>query len=157
MARRIHLEPSRTLTEFRLLPGLTTRETSIEQVSLESPLVLRPNGGAISLTTPVLAAAMQSVTGSRMGIELARLGAAAVIYCSQSVADEAAAATLAAAHIELVGTGVLICVPVPAADELPLPAAVAAITRATAEAEAAGVPVIPRPGAWLRGRRPGRC
>jgi pseudouridine-5'-phosphate glycosidase len=61
------------------------------------------------------------------------------IPAPQSVADEAAATALAAAHIELVGTGVLVCIPVPAADELPLPAAVAAITRATAEAEAAGV------------------
>ncbi len=98
MARRIHLEPSRTLTEFRLLPGLTTRETSIEQVTLASPLVLRPDGEAIFLTTPVLAAAMQSVSGSRMGIELARLGGAAVIYCSQPIADEAAMVAKIKAH-----------------------------------------------------------
>ncbi len=98
MARRIHMEPSRTLTEFRLLPGLTTRETSIEQVSLSAPLVLRPDGGAILLTTPVLAAAMQSVSGSRMGIELARLGGAAVIYCSQPIADEAAMVAKVKAH-----------------------------------------------------------
>ncbi len=98
MARRIHMEPSRTLTEFRLLPGLTTRETSIDQVTLSSPLVLRPDGGAVMLTTPVLAAAMQSVSGPRMGIELARLGAAAVIYCSQAIADEAAMVARIKAH-----------------------------------------------------------
>ncbi|MDD4904156.1 MAG: IMP dehydrogenase [Candidatus Bipolaricaulis sp.] len=98
MARRIHLEPSRTLTEFRLLPGLTTRETSIDQISLASPLVLCPDGGTITLKTPVLAAAMQSVSGPRMGIELARLGGAAVIYCSQPIADEAAMVAKIKAH-----------------------------------------------------------
>jgi pseudouridine-5'-phosphate glycosidase len=55
------------------------------------------------------------------------------------VPDVAAAAALAALHLELLGGGVLICVPVPAADELPRPEALAAITQATAEAEAAGV------------------
>ena len=98
MARRIHMEPSRTLTEFRLLPGLTTRETSIENVTLASPLVVRPDGGVISLTTPVLAAAMQSVSGSRMGIELARLGGAAVVYCSQPIAAEAEMVAKIKAH-----------------------------------------------------------
>ena len=57
----------------------------------------------------------------------------------QSVPDEAAAAALAAVHLELLGSGVLICVPVPAADALPRSEALAAIARATAEADAAGI------------------
>ena len=61
------------------------------------------------------------------------------IPAPQSVPDVAAAAALAALHLELLGSGLLICVPVPAADELPRPEALAAITQATAEAEAAGV------------------
>ncbi len=61
------------------------------------------------------------------------------IPAPQSVPDEAAAAALAAAHLELLGSAVLLCVPVPEADELPRAEAVAAIARATAEAEAAGV------------------
>ncbi len=61
------------------------------------------------------------------------------IPAPQSVPDEEAAAALAAVHLELLGSGVLICVPVPAADELPRPEAMAAIVRATAEAEAAGI------------------
>jgi pseudouridine-5'-phosphate glycosidase len=61
------------------------------------------------------------------------------IPAPQSVVDETAAADLAAAHLALLGSGVLVCVPVPAADELPRGEALAAITRATAEAEAAGV------------------
>ena len=61
------------------------------------------------------------------------------IAAPQSVPDEAAAAALAAAHLALVGSGVLLCIPVPAADELPRNEAVAAIARATGEAEAAGI------------------
>jgi pseudouridylate synthase len=61
------------------------------------------------------------------------------IPAPQSVVDETAAAALAAAHLALLGSGVLVCVPLPEADELPRPEAVAAITLATAEAEAAGV------------------
>ena len=98
MARRVHMEPSRTLTEFRLLPGLTTSETSIDRVTLASPLVLRSGGSAVLLKIPVLAAAMQSVSGPRMGIELAKLGGAAVIFCSQAIEDEAAMAAKIKAH-----------------------------------------------------------
>lgn len=61
------------------------------------------------------------------------------IPAPQAVADEAAAAALAAAHLAMLGTGVLLCVPVPEADELPRAEAAAAIARATAEADAAGV------------------
>jgi pseudouridine-5'-phosphate glycosidase len=57
-----------------------------------------------------------------------------------SVPDEAAAAALLATHFRLgLGSGVLLCAPVPAADELPLEDARAAIARATEEADAAGV------------------
>jgi len=61
------------------------------------------------------------------------------IPAPQSVPDEAAAAALAAVHLELLGSGVLICVPVPATDELPRAEAIDAIVQATAEAEAAGI------------------
>ncbi|HSW41743.1 MAG TPA: pseudouridine-5'-phosphate glycosidase [Patescibacteria group bacterium] len=61
------------------------------------------------------------------------------IPAPQSVPDETAAAVLAAVHLELLGSGVLICVPVPAADELPRSEATAVIAQATAEAEAAGI------------------
>lgn len=61
------------------------------------------------------------------------------IAAPQSVADEAAAAAVAAAHLALLGGGILLCTPVPAEDELPREQAGAAIDRATAEAEAAGV------------------
>ncbi len=89
MAGNIRWEPSRTLTEFRLLPGLTGPSTSIDAVSLTTPWVCRPNGEVLHLQAPVLAAAMQAVSGSQMAIELAKLGGAAVIFCSQPVRSQA--------------------------------------------------------------------
>ncbi len=89
MARSVQFEPSRTLAEFRLLPGLTTEKTTIDRVSLRTPLVRRPDADeSITLKAPVVAAAMQSVSGVRMGIELARLGGVAFIYSSQAIRDQ---------------------------------------------------------------------
>jgi len=57
-----------------------------------------------------------------------------------SVPDVAAAAKLAATHLELgLGSGLLFCVPVPAADAYPLADARAAVERALADAEAAAI------------------
>ena len=90
MAGNIEWQPSRTLTEFRLLPGLTTPATSIESVSLATPLVRNATGdGTIDLYSPVLAAAMQAVSGPSMAVELAKLGGMAVVFCSQSIESQA--------------------------------------------------------------------
>jgi len=89
MARVIHFTPSRTLTEFRLLPGLTTPETTIDRISLATPLVRRPAGGFIELKAPLIASAMQAVSGPRMGVELAKHGGVAVIFCSQPIESQA--------------------------------------------------------------------
>jgi len=90
MAGNIEWQPSRTLMEFRLLPGLTTPETSIQAIDLTTPLVLRTGGGeSLELRAPVLAAAMQSVSGPDMAIALAKLGGAAVVFCSQSIESQA--------------------------------------------------------------------
>jgi pseudouridine-5'-phosphate glycosidase len=62
------------------------------------------------------------------------------VSAPQSVPDEDAAADLVATHLALgLGSGVLVCVPVPA--DVALPAAVArdAVDRAAREADAAGV------------------
>ena len=57
-----------------------------------------------------------------------------------SVADEVALAELVRTHLDLgLGSGILVCVPVPADAALPEATARAAIDRATAEAGAAGV------------------
>lgn len=90
MAKRISYEASRTLMEFRLLPGYTTPETRIDKISLRTPIVfMEKENPKYYLNTPIVSAAMQSVSGERMGIELAKLGGLAFIYCSQTIQDQA--------------------------------------------------------------------
>ncbi|MBN1949043.1 MAG: IMP dehydrogenase [Candidatus Cloacimonetes bacterium] len=90
MAHRIIFEPSRTLMEFRLLPGLTTAKSAPSEISLRTPLVYSENEDKkLFLNIPLVAAAMQSVSGTRMGIELALLGGLAFIFCSQPIAAQA--------------------------------------------------------------------
>lgn len=99
MARAIRMEPSRTLKEFRLLPGLTTRENTIDRIDLSTPLAgAGSDVPGIGLNLPLVASAMQSVSGPEMAIELARLGGLAFIYCSQSAADQAAMVKQVKAH-----------------------------------------------------------
>ncbi len=90
MAKQIINEPSRTLMEYRLLPGLTTLESTTPKISLRTPLVYSPNNEKkFYLNIPLVSAAMQSVSGAEMGIELARLGGAAFVFCSQTSEDQA--------------------------------------------------------------------
>lgn len=88
MANKIIYEPSRTLMEFRLLPGLTGKETNFETISLQTPLVYFPEKD-FHINIPLVSASMQSVSGEKMGIELAKLGGVAFLYCSQTIDSEA--------------------------------------------------------------------
>jgi IMP dehydrogenase len=90
MAKRVSLAPSRTLAEFRLLPGLTTRAHAMDAVTLRTRLAERPGTSEhLELNIPLVSAAMQAVSGHRLGIALAREGGAAFIFCSQSISDQA--------------------------------------------------------------------
>jgi IMP dehydrogenase len=90
MAKKIYNEPSRTLMEYRLLPGLTTETSATSEISLRTPLVYSANNEKkFFLNIPLVSAAMQSVSGALMGIEIARLGGAAFIFCSQTIASQA--------------------------------------------------------------------
>jgi IMP dehydrogenase len=76
--------------EFRLLPCLTTRKSSIDDISLKTPLAYDHESGAhVTINIPLAASAMQSVSGDRMAIELAKMGGTAFIYCSQSIESQA--------------------------------------------------------------------
>ena len=89
MSKKIINEPSRTLMEYRLLPGYTKKEHTLENISLRTPLVYTPKKNKkYFLNIPMVSAAMQSVSGAAMGIELAKLGGAAVIYTSQSIESQ---------------------------------------------------------------------
>jgi len=90
VARIIRHNPSRTLAEFRLLPGLTTIASSIGAVDLSTRLAWFPEGEReLRLSIPVAGAAMQSVSGAALAVEMARLGGTAFIFCSQPAESQA--------------------------------------------------------------------
>lgn len=83
---------SRTFQEYLLLPGFTKPEHISKNVSLKTPIQKyhKNDGLKACLNTPLISAAMQSVTGSRLAIALARKGGCGFIYCSQSIESQAA-------------------------------------------------------------------
>ncbi len=78
---------SRTLHEFLLQPSFVRDDVSVDDVNLVTDFVVSDKG--LKLNIPILTAAMQSVTGPRMARGIAKLGGAGVIYCSQTIEDEA--------------------------------------------------------------------
>ncbi len=85
-------EPSHTFSEYLLVPGFTGEENVPSAVSLKTPLVRYRQGEepAVSLNIPMVSAIMQSVSGPRLAIALAKEGGMSFIYGSQSIEDEAA-------------------------------------------------------------------
>lgn len=82
---------SRTFQEYLLLPGLTKKEHISSNVSLRVPIQRyhRDKGPGVCLNTPLISAAMQSVSGAELAIALARKGGCAFLYCSQSIEAQA--------------------------------------------------------------------
>ena len=85
-------EPSRTFSEYLLIPGYTSEECIPDNVSLRTPLVKFRKGEepTLSLNVPFASAIMQSVSNDTMAIALAKEGGISFIYGSQSIDDEAA-------------------------------------------------------------------
>ena len=85
-------EASHTFNEYLLVPGYSSSECIPSAVCLDSPLVRFKRGeeSAITLKTPLVSAIMQSVSGERLAIALAREGGVSFIYGSQTIEDEAA-------------------------------------------------------------------
>ena len=85
-------EPSRTFSEYLLIPGYTSEDCIPDNVTLKTPLVKFKKGeeSAIYLNTPFASAIMQSVSNDTMAIALAKEGGISFIYGSQSIEDEAA-------------------------------------------------------------------
>lgn len=84
-------EPSRTFSEYLLIPGYSSAECIPSKVSLKTPLVRFRKGGEspISINIPMVSAIMQSVSDDRMAIALAQEGGLSFIYGSQPVEDQA--------------------------------------------------------------------
>ena len=85
-------EMSHTFNEYLLVPGYSSSECIPANVSLKTPLVKFKKGEepAISMNIPMTSAIMQSVSGDRLAVALAKEGGVSFIYGSQSIEDEAA-------------------------------------------------------------------
>lgn len=85
-------EPSHTFNEYLLVPGYSDSTCIPANVSLKTPLVKFRKGekSPIEMNIPMVSAIMQSVSGDRLAVALAREGGVSFIYGSQSVEEEAA-------------------------------------------------------------------
>jgi IMP dehydrogenase len=85
-------EVSHTFNEYLLVPGYSDSNCIPANVSLKTPLVKFKKGeeSAITMNIPMTSAIMQSVSGDRLAVALAREGGVSFIYGSQSIEDEAA-------------------------------------------------------------------
>ena len=85
-------EPSRTFSEYLLVPGYTGPDCMPANVDLSTPLVKFKKGEEpqLKLNIPMVSAIMQSVSGEKLAVALAQEGGISFIYGSQSIADEAA-------------------------------------------------------------------
>ena len=85
-------EPSRTFSEYLLIPGYSSEDCIPDRVSLRTPLVKYRKGEepAISLNIPMTSAIMQSVSNDTLAIALAKEGGLSFIFGSQSIESQAA-------------------------------------------------------------------
>ena len=92
MAHYMH-EPSRTFSEYLLIPGYTSEDCVPDKVSLRTPLTKYRKGveePAISMNIPLTSAIMQSVSNDTLAIALAKEGGISFIFGSQSIESQAA-------------------------------------------------------------------
>ena len=84
-------EPSRTFSEYLLIPGYSSVECVPSKVSLETPLVKFEKGKEpeLSMNIPMVSAIMQSVSDDRLAIALAQEGGLSFIYGSQPIESQA--------------------------------------------------------------------
>ncbi len=85
-------EPSRTFSEYLLIPGHSSAECRVENVSLKTPVVKFRKGEkpALSMNIPMTSAIMQAVSGDRLAIALAKEGGISFIFGSQPIESQAA-------------------------------------------------------------------
>ncbi|MBR3310550.1 MAG: IMP dehydrogenase [Solobacterium sp.] len=89
---KYYTEPSHTFSEYLLVPGLTTKDNIPSKVSLKTPLVKYRKGEEpqLTLNIPMVSAVMQSVSGDRLGVALAKEGGMSFIFGSQTIEAQAA-------------------------------------------------------------------
>ncbi len=69
-------EPSRTFSEFLLVPGYSSKECMVDNVSLKTPVVKFKKGEkpALEMNIPLVSAVMQAVSDDKMAVALAKEG-----------------------------------------------------------------------------------
>ncbi len=84
-------EPSRTFNEYLLVPGYSSKECRVENVSLKTPIVKFKKGEEPSLSAniPLVSAIMQAVSDDKMAVALAREGGISFIFGSQTIEKQA--------------------------------------------------------------------
>lgn len=84
-------EPSRTFSEYLLVPGFSSKECRVENVSLKTPVVKFKKGEEPSLTMniPLVSAVMQAVSDDKMAVALAKEGGISFIFGSQPIESQA--------------------------------------------------------------------
>ena len=83
-------EPSRTFNEYLLIPGYSSKECRVENVSLRTPLVKFKKGEepALSMNIPLVSAVMQAVSDDKMAVALAKEGGISFIFGSQPIESQ---------------------------------------------------------------------
>lgn len=83
-------QPSRTFSEFLLVPSLTTKDCIPGNVDLSTPVTKFRRGEtpALTMNLPVTSAVMQAVSDHNMAIALAKSGGISFIYGSQSIGQQ---------------------------------------------------------------------
>ena len=86
-------EPSRTFSEYLLIPGYTDERCIPSNVSLRTPLVKYRKGEEecpLMMNIPMTSAIMQSVSNDTLAIALAKEGGISFIFGSQTIESQAA-------------------------------------------------------------------
>lgn len=84
-------EVSRTFGEYLLIPSLTTKKCTPDNVSLKTPIVKFRQGetSKIQLNIPFVSAVMQAVSDDGLAIALARYGGLSFVFGSQPIESQA--------------------------------------------------------------------
>ncbi|HWR39921.1 MAG TPA: IMP dehydrogenase [Patescibacteria group bacterium] len=86
-----YAEPSRTFSEYLLVPNLTTKQCIPEKVSLKTPIARFKQGEPcpLSINLPISSAIMQAVSDHKMAIALAMHGGISFVFVSQPIQQQA--------------------------------------------------------------------
>jgi IMP dehydrogenase len=78
---------SRTFAEYLLIPRLTRKGQRTADVDLSTPVsaVEKGSDARFRINSPVVSACMQSVSGTKLSIALARQGGLSFVFCSQPI------------------------------------------------------------------------